>query len=79
MSIKKFKEFNNYKFTQDQIVDSIKNGKFLLVKNVKNLPNHSEEVPVLPLDIDEDGLITIDIDGRNYEVDLKNVIKIKDD
>lgn len=76
--IKLFDQFEYSRFSEDDIISVIKNGDFIYVKNIKNLPDHEEENPVRPLDIDDDGLITIEVDGKDYEVNLKNVIKLNE-
>ena len=73
--IKKFEQFTS-RFSEQDIIDAISNKDHIKVKNVKDLPDHDEENPVRPIDIDSDGLLTIEVDGRNYEVDLKNVTQI---
>ena len=30
-----------------------------------------------PMSVDDDGLITVEVDGKEYEVELKNVEKIE--
>jgi hypothetical protein len=74
--IKKFENFDYSRFSEDDIINVIKSGDYIFVKNIKNLPDHKEDDPVRPLDIDEDGLISIEVNGRDYEVELKNVIKL---
>lgn len=74
--IKLFDQFEYSRFTVDDIIEAIKNRSFIYVKNIKNLPDHDEEDEVRPLDIDEDGTIIIEIDGRDYEVNIKNVIRL---
>lgn len=76
--IKLFDQFDYLRFSEDDIINVIKRKDYIYVKNIKNLPDHDEEDPVRPLDIDEDGLITIEVDGRNYEVKLKNVTKLNE-
>jgi hypothetical protein len=44
---------------------------------VKNKMDHNPDKPLRPLSVDDDGLITVEVDGSEYEVDLKNVEKIE--
>lgn len=73
-----FESFNNNsKVSIDDMVDCILNGGRIYVDTIKNLPNVDHKVPVNPLSVDEDGLITIEVDGSNYEVDIQNVTKVE--
>ena len=44
---------------------------------IKEYPGNNPKDPITPIDIDEDGLITVDIDGGEYYVDLDQVEKIE--
>ena len=39
--------------------------------------DHNPDKPLRPLSVDDDGLITVEVDGSEYEVDLKNVEKLE--
>jgi len=74
--LNKFEDFK-YKFiTQEDIINCIKNSGYIYTKIVKDLPESDSEEPIRPLSVDNDGLITVEIGGKEYEVDLKNVEKI---
>lgn len=68
--IKLFEDFNH---KIKNIADIIKKSGYVFAKSVKNNPDHDPEEPVRALSIDSDGLVTVDISGREYEVDLENV------
>jgi hypothetical protein len=40
---------------------------------VKEYPDNNPKDPITPVDIDEDGLITVEIDNKEYYVDLDDV------
>ncbi len=61
----------------DDIINCIKDNGVIYTSIIKNLPDNDPEEPLKPLSIDNDGLITIDYDGNEYEVDIKNVKKIE--
>ena len=44
---------------------------------VKEYPDNNPKDPITPVDIDEDGLITVEIDNKEYYVDLDDVEKIE--
>ena len=62
--------------TQDDVINCIKKGGLIYTDIVHNLPDNPTD-GVRPVDMDEDGLITVDIDGKEYTVDLQYVKKIE--
>jgi hypothetical protein len=80
--IKLFEDFkqNNEEgtlITMDDIIDCIKKRGVIYATIVKNYPDNDPKKPITPVDIDEDGLITVDIDGKEYQIDLNDVEKIE--
>lgn len=82
--MKRLKLFEDFKLnneegeliTVDDIIKCIKNNGVIYTSIVKNYPNNNPEEPINPVSIDDDGLITVDIDGSEYNVDIKDVEKI---
>lgn len=75
--IKKFETFKKIKnITEEDIIKCIKSGGLIFATTIKNFPEHDPEEPLTPLSIDEDGLVTVTIDGQDYEVELDKVEKI---
>lgn len=79
--IKLFEDFkqNNEEgtlITQDDIIKCIKDGGVIFTDIVHDLPDNPTS-GIRPVDIDEDGLITVEIDGKEYTVDLNDVKKIE--
>ena len=80
--IKLFEDFkqNNEEgtlITMDDVIDCIKKRGVIYATIVKNYPDNDPKKPITPVDIDEDGLITVDIDGKEYQIDLNDVEKIE--
>jgi hypothetical protein len=75
--LKFFESFKYKNFTLKDIRDCIKNGGFIWATKVKNFPDNNPELALNPMSVDDDGLITVEIDGSEYEVELKNVDKIQ--
>jgi hypothetical protein len=80
--IKLFEDFkmNNGEgnlITQDDIIKCIKERGVIYATIIKNLPGNDPKEPITPVDIDEDGLITVEINGREYGIDLKNIEKVE--
>jgi hypothetical protein len=75
--LKIFEIFKYKNFTLEDIRDCIKNGGFIWATKVKNFPNNKPDMALNPMSVDDDGLITVEIDGSEYEVELKNVDKIQ--
>lgn len=80
--IKLFEDFksNNEEgnlITLDDIINCIKNNGVIYTTIIKNLPDNDPEEPLKPLSVDDDGLITIEYNDNEYEVDIKNVKNIE--
>lgn len=80
--IKLFEDFKNNNqegslITQDDIINCIKSGGVIYSTIIKDYPDNNPEEPLNPVSIDEDGLITVEIDGSEYSIDIKNVEKVE--
>jgi len=80
--IKLFEDFkqNNVEgklITQDDIIKCITDGGVIYATIIKELPDNNPESALRPIDIDKDGLITVEIDNDEYSVDLNDVEKIE--
>jgi hypothetical protein len=80
--IKLFEDFkqNNEEgnlITIDDIIKCIKEKGVIYATIIKEFTENEPKDPITPVDIDEDGLITVEIDGKEYYVDLENVEKIE--
>ena len=60
-------------FEIDDIIDCIENKGYIFTEMVKDKKDHNPDKPLRPLSVDDDGLITVDFDGSEAEVELKNV------
>ena len=80
--IKLFEDFkqNNEEgtlITIDDIIKCIRERGVIYATIIHNYPDNNPKKPIEPVDIDEDGLITVYIDGREYYIDLNDVEKIE--
>lgn len=80
--IKLFEDFkkNNLEgtlITDEDIIQCIKQNGYVYATIIKDFPNNDPEEPLIPVSIDEKGLVTIEYDGKEYEIDLKNINKIE--
>jgi hypothetical protein len=80
--IKLFEDFkkNNEEgtlITQDDIIKCIKERGLIYATIVHDLPENNPKEGMTPIDIDEDGLITVEVDGKQYNIDLNDVEKIE--
>ena len=80
--IKLFEDFkqNNEEgslITQDDIIKCIKGEGVVYATAIKDLPGIEEEEPLRAVSVDEDGLVTIEYDGNEYGIDLRNIKKIE--
>lgn len=76
-NLKSFEKFKFKNFTVEDIINCIKDGGFIYATIIKNLPGNNPNNPLNPVSIDNDGLITVEVDGSEYEVDLEDVDKIE--
>lgn len=63
--------------TIDDIINCIKSGGVLYATIIKNLPDNDPKEPLSPVSIDDDGLVTIEYDGSEYEIKLDNIEKVE--
>lgn len=80
--IKLFEDFKNNNqegnlITEDDIINCIKSGGVIYSTIIKDYPDNNPDEPLNPVSIDEDGLITVEIDGSEYSIDIKNVEKVE--
>lgn len=80
--LKRYKEFkqNNEEgtlITIDDIITCIKKGGVIYATIIKDYPKNNPKDPISPIDVDEEGLITVKIDNSEYYIDLDNVEKIE--
>jgi hypothetical protein len=88
--IKKFKELNIdldsdiiHESTKvknisiEDIIEAIKKGSKIFATIIKNFPNNNPDEPLTPVSVDDDGLVTINFNGSEYEVELKNVERVE--
>lgn len=75
--IKLFEDFKNKNITIDDIVRCIDQGGVIYATIIGNLPDNDPDQPLNPVSVDEDGTTTIELDGDNYEVKLKNIDRIE--
>ncbi len=73
----KINNINSDNINQDDIIDCIKNNGFIYSSIIKNYPDNDPKEPMRPVSIDDDGLVTVDIYGSEYSVELKNIERIE--
>jgi len=78
--IKTFENFNESvkvkNITEEDVISCIKGGGKVFATIIKNFPKNDPKEPLTPVSIDGDGLVTVQYDGKEYEVDIKNIEKI---
>lgn len=75
--LKKFNEtikLNN--ITKEDIIDCIKSNGYCYATIIKDFPNNDPKEPLRVMSIDDDGLVTIEFKGMEYEIDIENIEKI---
>lgn len=62
--------------TEEDVIKAIKGGGKVFATIIKNFPNNNPKDALTPVSIDDDGLVTIEWEGKEYEVDLEDIEKI---
>ena len=75
--IKLFEDFKNNNEEGTLIINCIKNRGVIYATIIKDHPGNDPEEPITPVDIDEDGLVTVEYEGKEYTIDLKDIEKIE--
>jgi hypothetical protein len=80
--IKLFEDFKNNNeegtlITQDDIINCIKKRGLVYATIVKEFPDNDPEEGLTPVDIDKDGLVTVEFEGKEYTIDLNDIEKIE--
>jgi hypothetical protein len=60
----------------DDIIKANDNGEKIYATIIEEIPGNDPKEPLTPVSIDDDGLVTVEYDGKEYEVDLRNIEKI---
>lgn len=74
--LKIFEDFKKSKYSIDDIIRCIETDGSIYSDIIKDYPKNDPEQPLRPIDIDDDGNITVNIEGNLYEIELRNVNKI---
>jgi hypothetical protein len=61
----------------DDIITCIKNNGVIYATIIKDLPNNDPDKAITPVSVDDDGLVTIEYDGSEYEIKLDNIEKVE--
>ena len=75
--IKLFEDFKVNNFTLEDVIKCIKGNGVIYATVVKDLPDNDPKEPLRAVSVDDDGLITVEFDGNEYQVDLNDVEKIE--
>ena len=63
--------------TKEDIISCIKSGGLLYATIIKEFAGNDPKKPLKPVSIDDDGEVTIEYDGKEYEVSLRNIESIE--
>jgi len=74
--LKKFENFKIKNITHDDVINCIKGGGRVFATIIKDFPDNDPKDYLVPVSIDDDGLVTVEWKGKEYEVDLENIEKI---
>ena len=63
--------------TIDDILKCIKSGGVVYATIIKEFTDNDPKAPLRPVNIDEDGEVTVEFEGKEYEVNLRNIESIE--
>ncbi len=63
--------------TMEDILNCIKSGGVIYATIIKEFPNNDPKSALRPVNIDEDGEVTVEFEGKEYEVNLRNIESIE--
>jgi len=75
-----FKKNNNLEgslITIEDILKCIKSGGVIYATTIKEFPDNDPKAPLRPVNIDDDGEVTVEFEGKEYEVNLRNIESIE--
>jgi len=75
--IKLFEDFKVNNISIDDVVKCIENGGYIYATIISNFPGNDPEEPLKAVSVDEEGTVTVEFDGNNYEVELNKIDKIE--
>ncbi len=74
--IKLFEDFKESDITIDDVINTIKNDGMIWTKSIKDYEDHKTDTPIKPIEIDNNGDISVELDGNIYYTKLNYVYKI---
>ena len=75
--LKLFEEFKDSKYKIEDVIRCIENDGLIYATIISEYPDNNPKKPMKPLSIDDDGKITVDVDGQIYEIELNHIDKIE--
>lgn len=72
-----FENFKVNNITIEDVIECIENGGEVYATIVKSMSKNDPNEPLNPVSVDEDGLVTVEYQGRNYEIDLLDIDRIE--
>jgi hypothetical protein len=77
--IKMYEDFKQKNITVEDLVQCVEHGGVIYTDIIKNFPGNDPKDPLHAVSVDDDGLVTVEIEGKNYEVEMRNIDKIEYD
>ena len=74
--IKLFEDFKVKGITINDIINCIENGGVIYCDIIHNYPDHDKNDKLYPVSVD-DKIVSVIIDGVNYDIDLKDITKME--
>lgn len=75
--LKLFEDYKVKNITIDDIIKCIESNGVIYCDIISDYPNHDKNNKLTPVSVEDNGIISIIIDGVNYDIDLKDITKIE--
>ena len=63
--------------TIEDIIKCIKSGGVIYATTVKEFADNDPKAALRPVNVDDDGEVTVEFEGKEYEVNLRNIESIE--
>jgi|AntRauTorckE6833_2_1112554.scaffolds.fasta_scaffold00025_86 hypothetical protein len=61
----------------DDVIECINKNGLLYAETINDYPQHNPDEGLKVLDVDNEGLVTVEIDSQAHEVYLDNIIRLE--
>ena len=75
--LKLFETFKVKGITVNDIINCIGNGGIVYCGMIYDFPEHDKKDKLFPVSVETDGIVSVVINGKNYDINIKDIIRIE--